>query len=52
MPRAPRYTDHTTARLPEGTLAMLDRVLKPNETRADAIRAAVAELVARRVGEG
>jgi hypothetical protein len=48
MGRERRNHENLTARFPEGTLVRIERALRGREGKADFIRAAVAEKLARR----
>jgi hypothetical protein len=48
MARERRNHENLTARFPEGTLQRIERALRGREGKADFIRAAVAEKLARR----
>lgn len=48
MARPLKHPEPLMTRYPEGTAAELDRALKPDETRQDFIRHAVAALIAAR----
>lgn len=48
MPRERTNHENLTARFPEGTLKRIDNALRGREGKADFIRAAVAEKLARR----
>ena len=48
MSRPARFPETLKIALPSGALASLDKVLRPNELRQDAVREAIVDLLKRR----